>query len=66
MLSLLETVEINTSKLNLIKARRLLKKILKTFKMIIFDTLKDGNVKDYIYVWYDIYFDIDFCTPIGI
>ena len=56
MLSLLETIDINSTKNNLQKARSLLKKILKNFKVIIFDTLKDGSIKDYLGVWYLIRF----------
>ena len=56
MLSLLETTEISSTKHVLQKARTLLKKILKNFKVIIFDTLKDGSIKDYFGVWHLIRF----------
>ena len=52
MLGLIEMSETQNTKPSIVKARTLLKKVLKNFKVIIFDTLKAGNIKEYLYVQY--------------
>jgi len=52
MLSVVELSEDTEPKPNFVKAKTLLKKILKNFKVVIFETLKDGKIKDYLYVQY--------------
>lgn len=52
MLSIVEVSEELEVKPQLVKAKNLMKKILKNFKLVIFDTLKDGKIKEYLYVQY--------------
>lgn len=52
MLSIVDMNEAFETKNHITKAKTLLKKLLKQFKVVIFDTLRDGNIKEYLYVQY--------------
>ena len=52
MIAVIDISETVESKSFLVKAKNLIKKFLKNFKLSIFETLKDGKIKEYLYVQY--------------